>query len=57
MKSNKLRVYLIGGMLLGFFGLADLPTFDPMYHGIAVAASVMAFVMAGVEYRRNKTKE
>jgi hypothetical protein len=56
MNNKKIRSFVIAGIFLAYFGLKDLENFNILYHGIAVAFSITAFVMAFIEYKKEKTE-
>lgn len=56
MFRNKVFSYILSGLFLLYFGIKDLHSFNVLYNGIAILLSLVAFVLALMEYKNNPTK-
>lgn len=54
--KNKINRYLISGAILTYFGLKD-DDFIIYYNGIALAAGIIAFIFAFIEYQKSKKQD
>ena len=53
--KSKVRTYMISGVFLTYFGLKD--DFVIWYNGIALVLGISSFVLAYIEYRKDKDIE